>query len=134
MTLAADYFDGQSSRRYSVTLNIDDDTAYVAGDLERHCGLAQLHVSERLGRQPRRVTFPDGAFLVPHDNGAFLELLHQSGHRDSLVVRAQRSGRSIVGATVLSIGLLAGAYVYGLPAVANLASRLMPASANQLIG
>ena len=134
MTLDADYFDGQSSRRYSVTLTIDADTAHVAGDVERHCALDQLHVSERLGSQPRKVTFPDGAFLVPHDTGAFVELLSLSGHRDSLVVCAQRSARGMIGATLLCMGLLAGGYVYGLPAIANLASGLMPASANQLIG
>ena len=134
MTLAADYFDGYSSRRYDVALQIDDGVALLTGDIERRCSLAQLHVSELLGRQARKVTFPDGAFLIPRDAAAFAVLLAATGHRDSLVVRAQRSLSGILTAVVLSIGALAGGYVYGLPAVANIVARLMPESANLLIG
>ncbi len=134
MTLAADYFDGRSSRRFDVVLKIDDGVAILSGEIERRCSLDQLHVSERLGRQLRKVTFPDGAFLVPHDAVIFAALLASTGHRDSLVVRAQRSWRGVLAAVVLCIGALAGGYVYGLPAAANIVARLMPESANLLIG
>ena len=134
MALAADYFDGRSSRRFDVLLHIDGEVAYLTGDVTRHCPLEQLHVSERLGRQPRKVTFPDDAFLIAHDAAQFAALLRATGHRDSLVVRAQRSWRGTLAAAVTCIAILVVGYLYGLPAFASLTARLMPESANVMIG
>ena len=84
--IPARYFDGQTSRLYHVTLGVDADQAVLAGDVERRCPLAQLHVSERTSHAVRKVSFPDGAYLEITDQAAFNDLLHASGHRDSLVV------------------------------------------------
>ena len=89
MRVAADYFDGQTSRSLQVTLDEHEDLAILTGEIEQQCPLFQLRVSERLASQPRRVTFPDGAFLVIRENDAFVALLATTGHRDSTIVRMQ---------------------------------------------
>lgn len=89
MRVAADYFDGQISRSLQVTLDEHEDLAILTGEIERQCPLFQLRVSERLASQPRRVTFPDGTFLVIRENEAFVALLATTGHRDSTIVGMQ---------------------------------------------
>ena len=136
MSVAADYFDGRISRRFSVILSVDVDSAValLTGDIERRCPLDQLRVSERLAHLPRKVTFPDGAFLVVHDNTAFGAMLAATGHRDSTVVRLQQSWSGALLACVASVVLIVGGYLYGLPAAAKAVAWMLPDSTNMLIG
>ena len=134
MSVAAEYFDGRISRGFQVTLEVCDDLAVLHGAIERQCPLRELRVSERLARQPRKVTFPDGAFLVVHDNDAFVALLASTGHRDSAVVRMQQSWAGTAAAAVACIALLVGGYVYGLPLAAKAVAWALPESANVVIG
>ncbi|MGC7974507.1 DUF7092 domain-containing protein, partial [Salmonella enterica] len=50
MTVSASYYDGKTSKRYQVTLDVSDGMAQVRGEVERDCPIAQLRVSERLNR------------------------------------------------------------------------------------
>src|SRR5450830_1044138 len=78
--VAAFYFDGKTSRRHAVTLEVIDgmariysspDTYGEAAPVERVCPITQLRVSERLSRAARKVTYPDGAYLEIQDHAAF---------------------------------------------------------------
>ena len=134
MSIAADYFDGQISRGFQVTLDVREDLAILTGEIERQCPLTQLRVSERLATQPRKVTFPDGAFLVVHDNAAFSALLATTGHHDSIIVRMQQSWAGTAAAVIACVGLLISGYLYGLPLAAKVVAWVMPESANVAIG
>jgi len=130
----ARYFDGHTSRLYQVTLTVSDGVAVLVGDIERHCPLDQLRVSERSSHAVRKVSFPDGAYLEIADQAAFNHLLHDTGHRDSWVVRLQQSWRGAVLATVATIVALWLSYLYLLPLVAKGVAYAIPQSVERQLG
>ena len=134
MTIPAFYFDGKTSRKYAVFLTVEDGTASLTGDIERHCPIGQLRVSERLNRAARKVTFPDGAYLEVQDNPAFNALLSATRHRDSLVVRIQQNWRATLAALATLVLVVVLGYVYLLPAAANLIAKSLPVAVDRQIG
>ena len=141
--VAAFYFDGKTSRRHAVTLEVIDGMARIygsepnAGDaapVERVCPIAQLRVSERLSRAARKVTYPDGAYLEIQDQAAFAALLDSTSHRDSLVVRMQQNWRATLAAAAALIVVLTVSYLYVLPAASGLIARSLPVSVERRIG
>lgn len=91
-------------------------------------------MSERLRNAPRKVTFPDGAYLEILDNHAFNTLLDMTGHRDSVVVRVQQSWRGTLGSALLLCAILVLGFRYGVPATANALAKALPEKAAHLIG
>ena len=137
MLVNAFYFDGKTSRRHAVTLQVQDEVAHVQdeqGSSLRRCPLHQLKVSERFSQASRKVTFPDGAYLEIQDEHAFVALLNRTHHRDSLVVRMQQNVRASIAAMLALIALLVLSYFYVLPAAAQLIADTLPASVGQSIG
>jgi len=141
--VAASYFDGKTSRRHAVTLEVIDgmaricsspDTYGEAAPVERVCPISQLRVSERLSRAARKVTYPDGAYLEIQDHAAFAVLLESTNHRDSLVVRMQQNWRATLAAAAALIVLLIVSYLYLLPAASGVIARSLPISVEQRIG
>jgi predicted Zn-dependent protease len=132
--LAGRYFDGRTSRAWRVRLFVEDGTAVLDGEAERACPLDALRVSERSSHATRKATFPDGATFEPEDQQAFNLLLAQAGHQDSSVVRAQGSWRIVLGALLAIVTVLALAYCYALPLLADRAAQALPASAERQLG
>lgn len=134
MRIPAFYFDGKTSRRHAVTLQVDEGMAHVDGDIERHCPIADLRVSERFNRAARKVTFPDGAYLEIQDQAAFRELLHATRHHESIVVRVQQNWRASLMAVVVLIAVVVAGYVYALPAAAGLIAKSLPVEVDRKVG
>ncbi|KAF1046261.1 MAG: putative metalloprotease YcaL [Herbaspirillum frisingense] len=134
MQVTAFYFDGKTSRRHSVTLEVDDGIAHVRGEVERSAPIAQLRVSERFDLAARKVTFPDGAFLEIIDGDRFAELLQATRHQDSLVVRIQQNWRSTLAATAALIVVVVLSYLYVLPAAAGLIASALPMEVDRKVG
>lgn len=134
MIVPAFYFDGRTSRRYAVSLRVENEVAIIAGDIERSCPLSELRVSERLAHAARKVTFPDGAYLEILNGIAFDKLLRATGHRDSVVVRMQQSWRGAAAAFLATAAILAAGYMYLLPASAAFIAKALPEKADRLIG
>ena len=134
LQIAAWYFDGRSSRRHAVTLEVHDGVAVVSGEAERSCPIGQLRVSERLNRAARKVSFADGAYLEVRDRESFAALLHATGHRDGAVVRVQQNWRATLAATAGLILLVAVSYLYLLPLAAGVAARALPVSVDRQVG
>jgi Zn-dependent protease with chaperone function len=134
VSVAARFYDGQTSQRREVRLATDGVRLIARGEgIERAGTLAELEVSERLGSAPRRVRFADGAFCEVRDHDGFDALLAALGHRASPVERWQRSLRFALASAVGIAALLVAAYVRGLPwAAERLAERLPPAVAETL--
>ena len=134
MGSAAVYFDGVTSRRHQVVLVVEDGIAMIHGDVQRHCPLAELRVSEASRHGPRIVTFPDGAHLEIEDKAAFARLLSRTGHRDTLVARLQQSWRAtLLAGAGMAIALLL-LWRYALPVAAKLAAAAVPARVEQALG
>jgi Zn-dependent protease with chaperone function len=127
--LAAYYFDGRSTRVRSVNLSVAGEDLVVAGeDIDLRIPFAQVRVDERLGRAPRRLRLPDGAFCEVRDLHELDTLLSVLGHRDGWVDRMQRHLPLVLLACVLCAVLAVGAYKWGLPwAAAKAAPHLSPA-------
>jgi len=134
MTIPAFYFDGKTSRKHTVELTVEAGIAFIRGDAERQCPLTDLRVSERVVSAARKVTFPDGAYLEIADNAAFNELLANTGHRDSIIVRMQQSWRATLQVTVLLLTLLVLSYLYFLPAASRWIANALPEAVERRIG
>jgi len=132
--LAGRYYDGRTSRAHRVRLSVQDGTAVLEGEAERACPLDALRVSERSSHAARKVTFPDGATFEPEDLNAFNLLLAQTGYQDSVVVTAQRSWRVVVGCMAAIVAVLALAYLYVLPVVADQVAQALPPSVEHQLG
>jgi len=126
MPISALYYDGKISRAHHVTLSVQEDIAYIHGDIERSCPLCELRVSERTRHAGRKITFPDEAYLDIQDIVAFERLLSETGFTDSSIVRAQQSWRGTCIALALTIFLLITGYLYGLPLAAKTIAGILP--------
>ncbi|WP_443114304.1 M48 family metallopeptidase [Herbaspirillum seropedicae] len=134
MSVLASYYDGRTSRRHQVTLEVVAGVAQVRGEIERDCPIGQLRVSERFARAARKVSFPDGAYLEIIDGAAFRELLQETGHQDSLVVRLQQSWRHALAACAVLIAVVVLSYVYLLPLAAQGIAAMLPVAVDRQIG
>jgi Zn-dependent protease with chaperone function len=134
MGIPAFYFDGRSSRKHSVELSVQDDVATLSGDVEVQWPIADLRVSERLRHGARKVTFPDGAYLEVQDNASFNQLLADTGHQDSPVVRLQQSLRGSMTALLATLIILVLGYLYGLPALSKAIAFAIPERIEHSIG
>ena len=131
----ARYFDGRSSRAHAVRLRVDNGDLEIAGDeMTRREALTQLRVSEPLTHAPRIVTFDDGAFCEIADNETFSQILAESGHRDSLVVKWQNRWRGAAFAVLALIAFLFVVYRWVLPSVAEYAAVRVPLSWEENLG
>jgi len=135
--VAANYFDGHSSRAWPVTLTVAGREAVLQGadghELRR-APLTAMRVSERLGSAPRLVTFPDGAFCEVADHAGFDAMLHATGYHEGWVARAQNSPRHALMAAAGLIVSLAVAYWIVLPWMAGVVARSVPAPVEARIG
>lgn len=132
--VSALYFDGKSSRQYQVSLSVQGQMAVLEGDIERHCALSDLRISERFRRANRKITFPDGAYLEITDAPAFKRLLEATQHRESAIVRAQHHWRAALSALAAVIVLLVLAYLYLLPIASKIIADNLPLSIDRRIG
>lgn len=130
----AQYFDGHSSRPHRVKLLLGGGGVQVLGDgINRRAAQAEIALSEKLGRAPRILRFADGAFCEIVDHAGLEDLLAQAGYRDSAVDLAQRSWLVAVVSLVLTLALLAGGYVWGLPRFADRVAERLPASVSRVL-
>lgn len=134
MSIAAAYYDGQTSQRREVRLYAGGATLTVEGaGVRRTARVADLEIPERLGSAPRLIRFADGAFCEVRDHAGLDALLGQLGHRASPVERWQRSGRIAAASAVLVAAALVAAYLYLLPWVAAQAAARLPGEVNRAL-
>ena len=136
------YFDGRSSAPIEATLEVGADGMVRVHGLPEPVAapLLELEISDRIGNIARRISFADGAVFETHDNDAVdaaleaardvVGLRHGSGLVHWLESRWQVALASVAGVVVISVAFL----VWGVPAIANWAAGVMPASMDQAIG
>ena len=130
------YFDGASSRALAVELALyDDGTLALAGDgLSLRLPRDAVRVSPRLGGTPRVLTLPDGARCELADDDELDRALGSGrGWRRHLDLLERHAPLALV-AAALTAGALAAAVWLGIPALAGLAARSLPASADAQLG
>ena len=126
--VSALYFNGRSSRASPVSLSVANGELVLRGDdVERRDALAELRLSEPLGRSPRLISFPDGAHCEVPDDASFRVMLARSGHRDAHVVRWQFAPTAVLASLVALAACLVLAHEWLLPRVARQVVARVPA-------
>ena len=134
MSLHADYYDGQSSKRHAVVVQLEGNRLRLLGEgIDRTSPLDELRLSEPLGNAPRLITFPDAAFCEIRDTAALQALLSQSGHRENFIVRWQFSLRWIALSACLCLAIFYAGYRFGLPWAAEKLAEQIPERVLQTI-
>ncbi|HUP90718.1 MAG TPA: M48 family metallopeptidase [Solimonas sp.] len=125
--IEAIYYDGRTARRSPVQLLFGGGEVRVHGEgLERREPLAQVHISEKLGAAPRKLSFADGAFCEVRDHAAFEEALRTSGIAEGRVDLLQRSWHVAVVSLAIALAAAVAGYIWGLPALAGVVARSIP--------
>jgi len=136
------YFDGHSSAPVEATLEVCADGMVRVHGLPEPVAapLLEVEISDRIGNIARRVSFPHGGVFETPDNDAIdaaldsvrdvVGLRHGSGLVNWLESRWQVALGSVAGVVIITIAFL----VWGVPAIANWAAGVMPASMDRAIG
>jgi Zn-dependent protease with chaperone function len=130
-------FDGRSAAATPVRIASADGALTVStldGTTLHTQPLRWLRVSEAFGSAPRQIELPGGAVVEVPDGAALTGMLAAAGRRPGLVDRLEARWRSALGALVVCVGVLALAYLYGLPAAAGWVARALPVSAEERLG
>lgn len=124
--IAADYYDGRSSKRQSSALSLSHGHVLVSGEWgRRQARLDEVKISEPMGSAPRTLRFSDGAFCEIADTAGLAALLAAAGYKETLSVRMHQRWSVVLGALGAVIAVVLAAYVWLLPAAADyLAPRL----------
>ena len=90
----------------------------------------ELHISDRLGSTPRRISWAPRAAFVTRNNDAVDELLHTLNlERPSKWINQLESRMGIaIAAAILALGVLGLFAVYGVPAIAKFVAIQAPES------
>ncbi|WP_018234756.1 M48 family metalloprotease [Ensifer sp. BR816] len=96
--------------------------------------LAAIEISARVGRIPRRVTFPDGSLFETNDNDAIDRFLSRKGRSGAgLVHWMERFHPRLVAFVAATILLGALTYRYALPALVEVAVAVTPPIVPQIM-
>jgi Zn-dependent protease with chaperone function len=132
--LAADYFDGRTTRVRRVSLQAAGEDLVLTGeDIDVRVPFAQVQVDERLGRAPRRLRFRDGTFCEVSDLHALDALLAATAHRDGWVDRMQRHLQFVLLSMAACAVLAVAGYKWGLPWVAAKGAANMPMAISKIL-
>jgi Zn-dependent protease with chaperone function len=125
--LAANYFDGSTTRIRVVHISAAGANLLICGDgVDRCIPFADVRVDERLGRAARRLRLGDGSFCEVRDLDTLDQLLASMGHVDGRIDRLQRRHQAVLAAAVACLAIAFAAYEWILPWAAAVGARHMP--------
>ncbi|AMK75256.1 MULTISPECIES: M48 family metallopeptidase [Methylomonas] len=125
MLLTAVYYDGRQARPHPVTLCVEGDKLLLQGrDIVRREDLNRLKIPPPLGSTPRLILFADGGRCEVADRQGFAEMLQDAGN--SAVAGLENSWWYALAALLLTLSLLAAAYLVGLPYAARVMADRVP--------
>ena len=117
---------GGSASRTSELHRKGEVLAVVPVDGGASIEVALAEISDRLASVPTKISFEDGSVFECSDSDQVDEFFGREKHFFSRMTRAEGSLKFVLVALVATVLLLVGLYRYGLPAAANLASRVTP--------
>lgn len=136
--IAGRYFDGISSAPLEASLEFGaDGRVRVHGPSEPvDASLAEVKISDRVGNIVRRITFPNGGVFETHDNEAVDRAREAAGLDRGLgIVNWLESRWQVAIGSLGAVALISVAFVvWGVPAIANWAAGVLPASVDSAIG
>ncbi|HLX80436.1 MAG TPA: M48 family metallopeptidase [Burkholderiales bacterium] len=129
------YFDGKSSDRRSVVLELDPRRGLcVRGDgVDAAWPLPDVRASERIGNSRRRLYFPDGSQCETADNDA-VDALFDAPPAARLLHRWESRLGYALAAVAITMAAAWAAVVWGIPALAKQVAFALPVATEKLIG
>lgn len=132
--VAADYFDGRSSRRHPARLDLRGDTVVVEGEFgSRSAALAAVEICSGTGQTPGTLRFADGAMCEIRDSAAWAAELAGAGIGAGAVASAERHWHWALAALAGAVLIVAAIYAYALPWLAQRLAPAIPQAATQAI-
>ena len=133
MNIQGRWFDGKSSQACDATLTLRGDTSVSVSDVASGeplivANVNDLDISSRLGNTARFVRFANGAAFETVDNTAVdaLQKKRIDGSSAGLLHKLESHLGLVLVAAILSIAVLVGGAVYGVPATARLIAFQLP--------
>ena len=136
--IPASYYDGQSSKRHAVTLELDaDGKLSIQGETLSACyPLSEIRQAYRIGKKVRRIELTDGASIEADSNAeldAILDLTHSHRHQGA-VHRLESGLKYIALALVLTLVFAYGFLTWGVPAIARGIAFSLPVETQDYLG
>lgn len=132
--IAADYFDGRSSRRHPARLDLRGDTVMVEGEFgRRSAALDAVEICTGAERTPSTIRFADGAICEIRDSAAWAAELAGAGIGVGAVAGAERHWPWALAALAGAVLIVAAIYAYALPWIARQLAPTIPRAATQSI-
>ncbi len=132
------YFDGQSARGRTVTLEFSSGTTLrLTGEgLAEDIDLARLRVSDRLGEVPRFLYLPGDATIETSDNTIIDAVLgeRQQSRGSRLIHTLESQQRIAVAACFLVLATIGTLGYFGPPVLARAVAQRVPTEIDQRIG
>lgn len=133
--ISANYFDGRLAQTRPVLMLIRQSGITLFGDAFHQSFAAQdIRVEEAFAQAPCIVSFADGSHCEVHEPAAKTILLQKTGYRKSWVMRCQDKWVGALLAILLMLGMLASAYQWGIPWLADMAAPAFPVSLERRLG
>lgn len=136
--IAADYFDGVTSRRQPVQMALGQDGVLRLHGVEppRAIPLGQLRIEPRVGDMPRMVRLPGGGLLQTPANDAVDAWLRQQrqGWGQRLPYRLESRLSFVLAALLLAVGFTWGMVERGVPWLAQRTAQAIPAGMEATLG
>ena len=137
ITLSGTYFDGKSSRAHEVEVTVLGDRLLIRGqDVQEEVGLSECSLEPALGQTRRTLYTPGGGRLDTEDRETFHALERLWGGRKGfrLVHWLESRWKWALAAVVLTVCLMAGFSMWGIPWLARIAAYSVPEEANSALG
>ena len=148
------YLDGETSRQHVATLEYNlvakgaikllIDTPQVADETElantikltkeKRVLYKEIKISSRLGNTPREISFENNQLFVTEDNDGIDQMNEYFGQKNSLIHRFESKMTSVIVASVLTIAIIWGVVVYGIPKSAKIIANKMPSVITEQFG
>ncbi|MDH5183949.1 MAG: M48 family metallopeptidase [Gammaproteobacteria bacterium] len=136
--ISANYYDGQSSKRHAVSIQLDaNGMLSIHGDSLSACyPLDEITMAYRIGKRVRMIKLSDGASLEAETTpelDAILDQTKQHKHQ-GLVHRLESKLKYIVMALLLTIAFAFGFLTWGVPALAKSVAFSLPVETQDYLG
>lgn len=133
---SAHWFDGLSSRMYSVTVErLDAGRIHVYGEgVECEANIAGLRITARLARTARTIAFPDGGRLLVADHPLLDDWFPREDRLQSVVDRLERHAHAVAASIVLCVVAAIATFTWGVPWMADRIVAQIPEGVEERLG
>lgn len=133
--ISANYFDSRLAQIRPVLMLIRRSGITLFGDdLNKSFAPQDIRIEEAFAQAPCIVSFADGSHCEVHEPAAKTILLQEAGYQKSWVMRCQDQWIGALLAILLMLGMLASAYYWGLPWLADKAAPVFPVELERRLG